>query len=202
MQNHGGYDGETGLEGKIFLNYTEEYPEAETYFSLIRESDRAFKDLLDYFSNINEPTMIVMYGDHWPNLEEDFFCELYNQDFNDMDMENSMSRYKTPYMIWTNYPSEYSLEDMSTNYFGSYILEQAGLELTGYNKFLLNLKEKIPIIGIEAVCDAAGKWYSMDELPKEYEKLLEQYRIVQYNNVVDRKHRIDEAFEVIGNEHG
>ncbi len=202
MQNHGGYDGETGLEGKIFLNYTEEYPEAETYFSLIRESDRAFKDLLDYFSNINEPTMIVMYGDHWPNLEEDFFCELYNQDFNDMDMENSMSRYKTPYMIWTNYPSEYSLEDMSTNYFGSYILEQAGLELTGYNKFLLNLKEKIPIIGIEAVCDAAGKWYSMDELPKEYKKLLEQYRIVQYNNVVDRKHRIDEAFEVIGNEHG
>ena len=42
----------------------------------------------------------------------------------------------------------------------------------------------------------------MDELPKEYEMLLEQYRIVQYNNVVDRKHRIDEAFEVIGNEHG
>ena len=78
----------------------------------------------------------------------------------------------------------------------SYILEQAGLEMTTYNKFLLQLKEKLPIIGIDAVCDAKGNWYSIDSLPEEYEELLEEYRILQYNNVEDRKNRINSIFEL------
>ena len=53
-----------------------EYPLAETYLSLARESDSAFKELLEYFEKVDEPTMIVMFGDHWPKIEEEFMAKL------------------------------------------------------------------------------------------------------------------------------
>ena len=59
-------------EPDVKLNYDEEYPYAETYLSLARQSDLAFKDLLTYFEKVDEPTMIVMFGDHWPQLEDGF----------------------------------------------------------------------------------------------------------------------------------
>ena len=55
---------------------------------------------------------------------------------------------------------------------------------------------KLPIIGIGAVCDSEGNWYSMDSLPEEYAELIEEYKVLQYNNVVDRKHRVDSIFEL------
>ncbi len=36
----------------------------------------------------------------------------------------------------------------------------------------------------------------MDELPKEYEELVNCYKIVQYNNVFDRKNRVDSVFDL------
>ena len=199
IQNHGGYSNSSGTENftpDVTLSYENDYPDAETYLSLAKESDAAFIQLLSFFKYVDEPTMIVMFGDHWPSLDWGFFSELVGQDFGTLDLFQVQETYKTPYIIWTNYPSESTQENMSTNYLGSYILEQAGLEMTVYNKFLLQLKEKLPIIGIGAVCDSEGNWYSMDSLPEEYAELIEEYKVLQYNNVVDRKHRVDSIFEL------
>lgn len=199
IQNHGGYSNSSGTENftpDVTLSYENDYPDAETYLSLAKESDAAFIQLLSFFKYVDEPTMIVMFGDHWPSLDWGFFSELVGQDFGTLDLFQVQETYKTPYIIWTNYPSESTQENMSTNYLGSYILEQAGLEMTVYNKFLLQLKEKLPIIGIGAVCDSEGNWYSMDSLPEEYAELIEEYKVLQYNNVVDRNHRVDSIFEL------
>ena len=32
--------------------------------------------LIDYFSQQEEPVVILFFGDHWPNLEEDFLSLL------------------------------------------------------------------------------------------------------------------------------
>ena len=42
------------------------------------------------------------------------------------------------------------------------MLQLAGLEMPGYNQFLMNLKEQLPIIGVGAVCDKDGNWYAND----------------------------------------
>lgn len=198
MQNHGGYDENSanGFKTSVSLSYSAEYPMAETYLSLEKESDAAFKELVEYFESVDEPTMLVMYGDHWPSLEEGFFWALFEKDVNTLNWKEVQQEHRTPYIIWTNYTLDSENEDMSSNYFGSYILEQAGLELTEYNRALLSMKEKIPIIGTGAICDSMGKWYKMDELPKEYEELVNCYKIVQYNNVFDRKNRVDSVFDL------
>ena len=44
---------------------------------------------------------------------------------------------------------------MHSNYFGSYVLEQAGLKMSTYQESLLTLKETVPIIGQGAACSGA-----------------------------------------------
>ena len=198
MQNHGGYGVETrnGYEPTVKLNYKKEYPQAETYLSLARESDSAFKDLLDYFEKAEEPTMIIMFGDHWPAIEDDFLSKVIGKDTGDLSLTESQTLYTTPYVIWTNYPSETKEQDISSNYLGSYILELAGAELSPYNQFLLNLKEELPVIGIDAVEDKDGHWYSSDDMPENYQKLIEDYNILQYNDQFEKKDIKESAFRV------
>lgn len=196
MQNHGGYadDSANGYEPTVSLEYEQEYPEAEMYLSLINESDRSFERFLSYFESVKEPTMIVMFGDHQPAVEDEFYEELFGKELSDLNLEEAQLRHKVPYVIWTNYQQEFVEEDMSANYFGSYILQKAGLELTPYNKFLLSLKKTIPVIGMNAVCDFNNKWYPLNALPEEYAILLNEYRILQYNRVFDRENVIEDAF--------
>ena len=56
------------------------YPQAEQYLSLAHASDQAFEQLVNYFSQVEEPTMIVMYGDHQPKLEDGFYEYLTGRD--------------------------------------------------------------------------------------------------------------------------
>ena len=75
-------------------------------------------------------------------------------------------------------------------------MQQAGLKLTSYDEFLLSLKEEIPNIGMGAICDKNGEWYLLDELPAEHAELIRKYKVLQYNNVMDRKHTCEEVFSV------
>ena len=196
MQNHGGYTVEdrAGFEPTVKLGYDTEYPLAETYLSLARESDSAFKELLEYFEKVDEPTMIVMFGDHWPKIEEEFMAKLLGGNRQSLGLVESQQSYTTPYVIWTNYPFETVEEDFSANYLGSYMLQLAGLEMPGYNQFLMNLKEQLPIIGVGAVCDKDGNWYANDALPDDYKKLMTDYNILEYNNQFEKKDVIESLF--------
>ena len=136
MQNHRGYNAdEYNYHPTVSLNYDgAQYPQAETYLSAIKESDIAFKKLIEYFSNVEESTMIVMFGDHQLATEETLYEELFGKQISDLSLEEVQLRYKTPYLIWTNYESvSLSEQNMSSNFFGSYILQVAGLELTPYD---------------------------------------------------------------------
>lgn len=196
MQNHGGYGTDTlnGYEPTVKLHYKKSYPKAETYLSLAKESDQAFKELLEYFEHESEPTMIIMFGDHWPKIEGGFTSELLGKSRQKLNLEETQQTYAAPYVIWTNYPSETSNQDMSSNYLSSYVLQKAGIPLNSYNRFLLNLKKELPVIGIGAVCDSEGKWYSQSSIPQKYQEMLDAYYILEYNNQFDTKNKIYSLF--------
>ena len=198
MQNHGGYTEErsAGYEPDVKLDYDGEYPLAEMYLSLARQSDEAFKNLIGYFEKVDEPTMIVMFGDHWPQIETGFQSEAAGKDIGNMGLEERQKLYQTPYVIWTNYESETVEEDISSNYLGSYVMKLAGVELPEYNQFLVQLKEKLPIIGMGTVCDSTGKWYETQKLPDEYQKLLSEYQELIYNAQFEKKDIRENLFRV------
>lgn len=196
MQNHGGYENKD-FNSTVKLNYNEDYPDVSQYLSLLQKTDKAFEILVNYFKKIDEPTMIVMFGDHFPSVDKEFYKLLYTMDLNDRTIIDKQKMYMAPFIIWTNYEmeSQYDIE-MSANYFGSYIMDKAGLEMTQYNKYLLKLMEDIPVLGKGAIRDSDGKWYSMSKLPKRLGELINQYKVIEYNNMFDRKNKLNTIFSL------
>ena len=133
--------------------------------------------------------MIVMFGDHWPNLQDAFFDNLFENGTAAVSAEENRARLSTPFVLWTNYERETQTGiTMSANYFGSYILQQMGARLTPYNKFLLEMREEIPVLWATEVMTADGTWYSSENLPAYAAKFLEE------NNVFAGSKKIDELY--------
>lgn len=189
IQNHGGYLTDNSIfEDKI--NLTDHYYEdVNEYLSLIKKSDEAFEDLLKYFSNEEKPTIIVMFGDHLPNLNNAFYEDIYGKSLNDLTLEEIQRRYTVPFIIWANYDiQEKYLDKISTNYLSTVLLETANLPLTKYNEFLKNTYMEIPVVNANGCIDVQGNYHTFEELRDN--ELINNYRNIQYNNMFDKNNII------------
>lgn len=150
MQNHGGYEGTyENFEQDVYLTgeYEGKYPKTDQYLSLMKKSDEAFEGLLEYFSNSDEPTMIVMFGDHQPSVEDEFYDDIAGVPSPQVPAAERIMWYQTPFLIWTNYEQPYEdMGQLGAVYLSSKVLELAGLEMTPYNRFLLHMSEVLPVV--------------------------------------------------------
>lgn len=196
MQNHGGYVWED-YESTVTLNYDVDYPQTEQYLSLIRETDNAFEYLINYFGTVDEPTMVIMFGDHMPSVETEFYERLLGCSWSAMDEETKQKIYMTPFVVWTNYDiDEKAGVEMSSNYLSSYVLQIAGVDMPDYNKCILNFMQKIPVIGSGIIKDSQDVWYAWEDLPDDLSEVINDYQILQYNNVFGGRNRLDTVFAV------
>lgn len=197
MQNHGGYSRETP-DFNIYLTLPEvtgkttSVVATEKYLTLINQTDRALEELIDYFKEQDEPVIVVMFGDHQPS---DYItnviqriCGATTSD-SLADLEQG---YRVPFVMWSNYGLEHKYYDgISVNYLSSILMENAGIPLTGYQTFLKKLMETLPVINANVYRDADGNFYNYEE--DAYSGELKDYQMLQYNHLVDKKHR-DDAF--------
>ena len=194
MQNHGPYDDKNFSSDIKLVDYPNIYPETEQYLSLLKESDKAFGELINYFSNIKEKTVIVMFGDHFPNVETGFFEELYGKKISDLTNEETIEMYKTPFVVWSNYEIESDyIDKISVNFFNSYIMKKFGFETTLYQEYLYNLYLKVPVISTIGYYDNENNFYSWDDL-SPYKNVINEYEMLQYNNLFDDEHLIEDIF--------
>lgn len=197
MQNHGGYSRETP-DFNIYLTLSEVTDKTtsvvatEKYLTLINQTDRALEELIDYFKEQDEPVIVVMFGDHQPS---DYItnviqriCGATTSD-SLADLEQG---YRVPFVMWSNYGLEHKYYDgISVNYLSSILMENAGIPLTGYQTFLKKLMETLPVINANVYRDADGNFYNYED--DAYSGELKDYQMLQYNHLVDKKHR-DDAF--------
>lgn len=179
MQNHGGYQ----YEGSEFPTVTISdmngyYKETEQYLSLIRESDKAFKELVENVRNFDEPTIILMFGDHQPAVEQEFYEELYGKKLDTLSVEELQRRYKVPFVIWANYDIE-SKTDVatSTNYLSNILLDTAGIPKSNFGNFTQKVSEEIPRINGMGYFDNDGMWHTNDT---DNNEILRDYDYLEY----------------------
>ena len=220
MQNHSGYspkNTDNGFTEEVLLTdlpvQSSSVQATERYLTLIKYSDLAFGRLIDYFEeNVTEPTMIVMFGDHEPG---DYITEVIDDlvgnesyvtasdnsgaaDATQEDLVDIEKHYQVPFVIWNNFGVEKdeSVDLSSVNYLGAIISEEAGLPLTGYQKFLLNMKKQIPALAAGAYVDADGIYHSWSE--RKYDEAnsgwINDYNILEYNHLIDTKNRVNPVF--------
>ncbi len=199
MQNHGGYskaspDFDSYLKLTGVKQKTTSVLATEKYLTLMNETDRALQDLILYFKEQEEPTIVLMFGDHQPS---DYITNVIQRICNvksEETLDYAQQGYRVPFLIWSNYGLKHQYYDgISVNYLGGILMDAAGLPLSGYQKFLSDLMKKFPVVNANVYRDSDGTFYSYGE-DEEKESGLSDYRILQYNHLVDGKHRDDSFF--------
>jgi len=199
MQNHSGYaQGWNNLPKTTYvIDGAQNTNVTSQYFSLLKESDDALEELIDYYSNCEEDTMIVFFGDHQPPLGNSFYEELYGKSLDERTTEEVLQQHEAPFFIWANYdiPEAENIV-ISSNYLGVLTAHLAGLELTEYQTMLLNLMETLPVCTTIGFQTADGTIYAAeDALPEDILALYEDYRLMAYNHLFDEDNHPEDFYE-------
>ena len=148
MQNHGSYYQDwVNLNRTVYLTgkNKEKYPDLDQYLSLIKESDEALETLIDYFKKVDNPTIIMFFGDHQPSLDSEFYESIFGKPVEELTVSEREKLHMVPFMLWANYYiEEQDGVEASLNYLSLLLLEAAQLPKTAYQEFLTALWEKSP----------------------------------------------------------
>lgn len=192
MQNHGGYYASNTRNLDLKINVIEpdvDETKVKIYSNLIRKSDDMFRGLVEYFEQREEPVVLVMFGDHQANLGDNTYRRIIG-DETELTQEEMMEKYKVPFVIWANYDiEEETVEKTSLNYLYTIMADRLNLSMTGYQEYLLDLQEQIPVINTLGYWGADGNFYELDDESSPYYEALNEYQVLQYNYIFGKDNR-------------
>jgi phosphoglycerol transferase MdoB-like AlkP superfamily enzyme len=151
MQNHSGYTDK-------FDNFTPDVALKDggtdainTYLSLMKQTDTALESLVRYFSEQEEKTIIVFFGDHQPtDSVVEPVLQANGKSGATLTDEEQKERYVVPFVIWANYDiAEEQDVEISANYLSGKVMQTAGLPLSPYQQYLEEFRQEIPVISAE-----------------------------------------------------
>lgn len=146
------------------------------YANLLKEFDDSMRMLIEGVKELDEPTMVVVYGDHLPLLGEDYSvyreAGYFNGDINNYEEYKKM--YQTPLLVWDNYSDPTKREDlrMTPNFLGSYILAHAKKEMSP----IFQLNRDLYLNGTTVI--PKKPFYKQEGVN---EKNLVDYQLLQYD---------------------
>ena len=205
IQSHGDYDmNDASLDIVHAATDYGEYDELmDEYLSCIKMTDAAVQELCDYFTAQYEKTgrkvIVAMAGDHAPS----FVTHVADPSFaagNDLEL---LQR-STPFFIWANYPLEHTDAAISTTdplnrmdmvMLTPTLLQQAGLPLSDYYKYLLEMKQNTPVV------TAANDYMKADGTTAVYgvdpalDAWVKGYLNLEYNNIGAHAKRNQSIFD-------
>lgn len=211
MQNHSPYDMKWKDSNTVRLCTGYLDSSVNQYLSLQEQSDKALEKLISYFSQKEDPTIILIFGDHQPKLPEMFYKSVMGKFPVEFGREESVKEHLVPFLIWKNYNMNQknshgdnqeetgnitannsgSIACTSINYLSTMLLEQAGIPLSPYHQFLKDVQKHIPAISGDFYRDNQGEYHGIREASGEEEKVIKEYKVVQYYYLFDHKHRDD-----------
>ena len=175
----------------------------DEYLSCVRMSDAAFGELCGYFTDLYARTgrkvIVAMAGDHAPS----FVAHVSDPALGQGD-ELTLLQRSTPFVIWANYPLPNAdaaqnpadpLNRMDMVMLTPTLLEQAGLPLSDYYRYLLTLKDAAPVVtGTQDYTLPDGTVAAFGE-DAARDALVRGYFDLEYNNIGTRANRVQTIFE-------
>ena len=175
----------------------------DEYLSCVQMSDAAFGELCEYFTDLYARTgrkvIVAMAGDHAPS----FVAHVSDPALGQGD-ELTLLQRSTPFVIWANYPLPHAdaaqnpadpLNRMDMVMLTPTLLEQAGLPLSDYYRYLLTLKDAAPVVtGTQDYTLPDGTAAAFGE-DAARDALVRGYFDLEYNNIGTRANRVQTIFE-------
>jgi len=184
IQNHGGHSSDQ--EKNPITNYasgTTNDDELNSYLTNARRSDEALEMLLGELSTSNKKYVVLIFGDHQPNLE------LLQEE----DASAGARKWLVPYLIWTNYdmaPDLSGVRTTSINYLAIDVLNAAGIPLSNYFQELSSIREAIPVINSAGYySDSTKSWHNLDDKEdSSSQEMLTKYNSIMYYSLFDSEY--------------
>ena len=181
IQNHGPYT--HPVEPRFYPDSSEEGPplneaqikELESYATNIYDSSVMLAELIRYFSRVDEPVLLLAFGDHqavwsWASdLEE--------------GPELERKRYSTESFFWANYPLEEDTRPLiNASGLGAQMMRKAGLSLPLYERGIDGQSGELMAYNIALIVENNG---SMHYAEKDR---LEPFRLLQYDRMFGNRY--------------
>lgn len=165
-----------------------------SYFLGIKDMDIMLGEVYDMIMSLDEPTIMVFYGDHLPGLGSDpsAFDEIGIKLSHD-DLEKEIEFYSTPYVIVANesgraFLNRENIEIQDGNAVSANYLASMVLDMLNYNKvdnfFIYNseMRKKLPIISRNFIFDGVNT-YPRNEVKGEAKEAYEDYKKYEYYRI-------------------
>lgn len=186
MQNHTPYEGKypaapgygkTGVVSDTINQYLQD----------LRYADQALGELYREVQQMDEPTVVVFWGDHWPNVFGDRVQR----------MSGKHELHETPVVLFSNRPAEpEALGTISPIYFFNEVLRLLDAKVTPFEALLLDVQAAIPAFEKGMYRDPETGEYrvSREELPEDVQRMLEVYDWIQYDVTSGDKTSLSSGF--------
>lgn len=155
----------------------------------VRDADKALYDLANYFREADEPTIIVLYGDHLPFLGLNS-STYYDTGFLKSDnLGENPQMYETPYIVWANFDiSQLELQDrVSPAHLGMETIKLSGIEKTyWHHRFFDLFYNKYSALQHSLLCDENGEYIKNSD-----SELMNEYKLIQHDALSGNKYTFE-----------
>lgn len=142
-----------------------------TYIAGTVRANQKLQELAEYLKTIQQPTILVVFGDHLPNLQGVY--EDYNF-FKDDPERKNLKNYQTPFVVWSNYKlDKKALKQpyIAASFVAPKLLKMSGLPLSDYYQFISDVSSCYDAIHQKIVKETQTCNFNKKKLLKDYENL-------------------------------
>ena len=190
-QNHGPYSADSARFDEPFVPQGElsdsDYHIVNNYLFGIRDTARQMAAMADAFRTLEEPVILVFFGDHKPWLgEQSVTYEALGIDITSDADAAFYNYYATDYLIWANDAARAALDsdftgigpDISPCFLMNVLFRQCGWDGPGYTGLTDPLLDAVPMLHTSGRYLLDGSL--TDALPADLQELVTQMEQVQY----------------------
>lgn len=193
-QNHGPYvDNELLTSSSEYVSHAglsdEAYYIFNNYLSGIASTNAAMENLVNYFRGVEEPVVLVFFGDHNPGLGNNAF--VYDELGIDLDVGTRRGFYNyasTPWVIWANDAAKAAVGNAFTGDGGSispcFLMQElftlCGWEGDAFMRANMELHKTFDVVSTLGYYRTTEDGALLPSMTKKEAALLNQYRQMEY----------------------
>ncbi len=180
---------QVGMEANCELSQAE-YDSIRSYATGLQYADAMLAKLVDYFSQVDEPTVILFFGDHQPSLGSPGYELMqrigYVRDYT--TAEGIAALQSTPYLIWNNFEDTptHVKTDLSMFQLLPYMTRMLDLDRPGFHSYMDALFAEVRAATRTIRVDAEGN--PAFTLNDHAQQTFEDYLTVVYDNLLGKQY--------------
>ncbi|MED3823777.1 sulfatase-like hydrolase/transferase [Priestia flexa] len=165
--------------------------EIEIYAEGIKQSDDALKKLETEIQKLDEPTLVVFWGDHLPALGKNLQGYIEGGFGNTGEFQKSKEFYETPLLFMANFNlnMEQELGTISPMYFAPMIVDELNYKPTLFYSYLSKMKEHIPAFRKQIYLNDEGEVvHDTSSLKRDAIQYMKQYQLLEFDTLSGKQY--------------